>query len=335
MAAIQDYDFPGPGKFNTRFVVFGESQACSAASGPNRLRVNLFDVTGRGIPVAVCLRRLCTSGAGVIPPKKSKVSSAPIAATISHPLRRADRLYRLALWLAFALCLAQAISLPVLITFDGYWYARLAEVLGTSRFAAEWDYLRTPFFPILLKLSCWLFGRQPAAICVLQSAFGFGGICLLGAMLKRSGRPVEAAIVVLLLVCFPTLVTYEHALLTEAGTFFFIALLLYFMTAPVSRPQRRVFELAGVLALGFYHRSSLLYLSPAVAVLYALASLKQRKTSDTLSPRTNARIFAEGHHRPFAAILGCLPLAEQSPRDGADGPSTALWPCQTGRDTAG
>ncbi len=239
-------------------------------------------------------RRVRTGSAEVIPPGGLKGLSNPSATpTTSRPCTGRDRFYRVALWLAFALCIAQAISLPILVIFDGYWYAKLAEIVGTARFAAEWDYLRTPLFPILLKLSFWLFGRQPVAVFALQTAFGFGGICLLGATLKRLGRPVEAAIVVLLLSFFPTLVTYEHALLTEAGTFFFLALLLYVMTAPVSRPQRLVAELVGVLALGYYHRSSLLYISPVVALVYAVASWKQREADHALHCRTNRRIFGE------------------------------------------
>ena len=271
-------------------------QVCRAAFCSHRLHVTLFDAIGGSTcgfgayPVEGA-----EAGLVVMPPRKpEQLSNPPGAATISLPLHGADRLYRLALWLAFAQCLAQAISLPILITFDGYWYAKLAEVLGTSRFAAEWDYLRTPLFPLLLKLSFWLFGWQPLAVCALQSAFGFGGICLLGATIKRSGRPTEAAIVVVLLAWFPTLVTYEHALLTEAGTFFFLALLLYLTTLPMSHPQWQVAGLVAALALGFYHRSSLLYISPATALVYAVASWKHRETTDrTLQRRANRRILGE------------------------------------------
>jgi hypothetical protein len=232
----------------------------------------------------------------VIPPEGTEELSdlqPAVTGGTTPSYKGSDRLYRFALWLAFALCVAQAISLPVLITFDGYWYARLAEVLGTPRFTAEWDYLRTPLFPMLLKLSFWLFGRQPLAVCALQSAFGFGGICLLGATLKRSGRPVEAAIVVVLLSCFPTLVTYEHALLTEAGTFFFLAFLLYVAVLPQSHPQRQVAILVGALALGFYYRSSLLYISPALALVYAVARWTRRETDHAWQWRTSRRILAE------------------------------------------
>jgi hypothetical protein len=200
-------------------------------------------------------------------------------------------LYTIALCVSFVVCIAQMVSLPVLVTFDGYWYARLAEVIGTARFAKEWDYLRTPLFPILLKLSFWLFGRTPLALIALQSAMGFGGIWLLGATLRRWGRTTEAAVTVVLLSAFPTLITYEHALLTEAGTFFFLALLLYVVTAPVVRPGRRALELAGVLALGYYHRSSLLYIAPVVAAVYALSVYQQCATAGPVRGRALRRLL--------------------------------------------
>jgi hypothetical protein len=182
------------------------------------------------------------------------------------------RSYWVALWLTVIICVAELVSLPVVVTFDGYWYAKLAEILGTARFGAEWDYLRTPLFPALLKLFFWLFGRQPLAVSALQMALGFSGIWLLGAALMRTHRTLEAAIVFPLLALFPTLVTYEHALLTEVGTFAFMALLLYVVTAPISRPEWRVAGIAGVLALGYYYRASFLYISPVVALVYAVGA---------------------------------------------------------------
>src|ERR1035438_2597274 len=80
------------------------------------------------------------------------MSSVPIISVAAPDAQvGGNRLYAVSLWLSLAVCIVQVVSLPILVTFDGYWYARLAEVLGTSRFATEWDYLRTPVFPVLLK----------------------------------------------------------------------------------------------------------------------------------------------------------------------------------------
>jgi len=213
-----------------------------------------------------------------------------------------DRAYALSFWLSAALCLVQLFSLPILVTSAGYWYARLAEILGTSRFVSEWDYLRTPLFPTLLKVSFWIFGRQALAVAVLQSAFGFGGIWLLGAALKGLGRQLEAAFVMPLLSFYPTLVSYEHSLLTEVGTFFFLAAILYVLTAPVRSPVRRAFELAGLITLGYYHRSSVLYVSTVVAAVYSVSLWSQGTISHRAQERTRLRRTAA------VLIVGVLPF---------------------------
>ena len=217
----------------------------------------------------------------------------PITTETRSGVRKGTKwLYRGAISLAIIIYLIEAFGVPLLVTFDSYWYAKLAEVLGTARFATDWDYLRTPIFPLLLKLFFRLIGRQPLAVIALQGVLGFGGIWLLSAGLNRVGRKIEAAILFPLLALFPTLVTYEHALLTEIGTFFFLALLLYTVTAPILHPVRRVAELAGVLTLGFYFRSSILYLSPAVALVYAIGARNQAGASGRSIHRISGEALA-------------------------------------------
>src|SRR5215471_652021 len=99
--------------------------------------------------------------------------------------------YTLSLWLSLALCLAHMFSLPIVITFDGYWYAKLADSMGAGGLGENWDYLRTPLFPALLKASFWILGRQPLAIIALQTALAFGGIWLIGATIRRFRPPLE------------------------------------------------------------------------------------------------------------------------------------------------
>jgi hypothetical protein len=179
-----------------------------------------------------------------------------------------NRIYRVGLALAVVICVAELVSLPVFITVDGYWYAKLAEVVGTPRFPSEWDYLRTPLFPVLLKVFFWLFGRQPLAVAALQTTLSFAGIWMLAATLRRIGRTLEAALVFPLLAAFPTLTTYEHSLLTEAGTFFFLSAILFVATSHFSSPARHIVAIIGVLGAAYYHRSSLLYMSPVIGLVY-------------------------------------------------------------------
>jgi 4-amino-4-deoxy-L-arabinose transferase-like glycosyltransferase len=203
----------------------------------------------------------------------------------------AAALYKAAICFAFAVSVIHAVSLPILVTFDGYWYARLAEALGTPRFSGEWDYLRTPLFPALLKCSFWLLGRRALTVIAVQTALGFAGICLLGAALRRLGRTIEAALAIVLLSVFPTLIAYEHALLTETGTFFFLALALYVGTAPARRPAWRTAGLIVVIALGYYERSTLLLMAPVLAFLHLLAARWSGSAPDSV-PRRPLRITA-------------------------------------------
>ena len=114
------------------------------------------------------------------------------------------------------------------------------------------------------------------AVIFLQTCLACGGIYVLGKRLKSFSQPVEAALAVVLLSSYPTLIAYEHLLLTEVGTFFFLSLILYICTSSVKRPLMGAFCLAIALAAGYYLRSSLLYMTPLVAVIYALRTLRRR-----------------------------------------------------------
>ncbi len=165
-------------------------------------------------------------------------------------------------------------GLLILVTYDGRGYIGLAEVLGTSRFATEWDFLRGPLYPLVLKVSFWLFGLRPAAIVIPQAAAAFAGIWLIGDALRKLGRRLAAPIVVLLLGAFPTLVAFEHIVLTEAGSFFFLALLVRLVAAPARRPLVRAVWLTVALALAYYYRASFIWLAPVAAAIFCLSALR-------------------------------------------------------------
>ena len=80
-------------------------------------------------------------------------------------------------------------------------------------------------------MSFWLFGKQPLSAELVTSVAAISGILLLGATVRRIAGELAAAAAVASLAVFPTLVAYEHSVLTEAGTFFFIAAIVYLMVA--------------------------------------------------------------------------------------------------------
>jgi hypothetical protein len=170
----------------------------------------------------------------------------------------------------FAIAVCHIFALPLLATFDSHGYLHLAQILGTSRFPAEWDFLRTPLFPALLKLTFLVFGADALALFFLQAVLGCAGIWLL----SRRARGPRLAAGVLLLAAFPTLIAYEHAFLSEPGTFFFFALLITMLASPRAPSFPGAAWLAAAIGAGFYYRSSLLYLAPLIAAIYVMSAVR-------------------------------------------------------------
>lgn len=177
------------------------------------------------------------------------------------------RQFRVAWILAIGLHLAHLVTLPVLITYDGSWYVWLAEIIGRPGFLREWEYLRTPLMPALLRAAFALFGRQPLAATVLLVAWGCAGVLLLSLLVGRVSGPVWAAVVAVVLSAYPTLVVYEHAILSETGSAFFLAATVYALWRHPPTTLGSTCLLIAVLTLGFYHRSSLLALAPACGLV--------------------------------------------------------------------
>jgi hypothetical protein len=190
--------------------------------------------------------------------------------------RDADRQYRLAVKLAVLFHIVHAMALPAFFSYDSMQYAHLARVLFSPSFPADWDLQRAPLFPFVLHLSFFLGGDQPQAAILPGLLAGLSGVLLLGSVAKRIVGGTYAAVVILVLSAYPYLVSYEHIPLTEIGTFFFLALLVWTLLAVsrISTDRRLSYSIpvatALVLVLGFYHRPTVIYLSPFVSVLYIL-----------------------------------------------------------------
>ncbi|MCY3020072.1 MAG: hypothetical protein NTW87_13730 [Planctomycetota bacterium] len=218
---------------------------------------------------------------------------------------RALRIYRYALVFSLLFTVLHVLSLPLVVSYDGYLYFRLADVIGTSRFPAEWDFLRTPLFPLWLKVFFKLLGRQALAVIALNSLLGLLGCWLTAAALKRMGHPVAAACATLAITLYPTLVGYEHCLLSEAGTFFFVAMLFNLLLWDAG--EKRLLKTAALtltLAAGYYYRPTVLYMAPVAAAIYWLSLSKAARASE--APRT---------WRPWlhAAVVAFLPFLAAAP----------------------
>ena len=208
--------------------------------------------------------------------------------------------YRATIAFAVTLWLGHVLSLPIGITYDGNVYIDMAGVIGSSRFPADWNAARTPLFPLALKVSMWLFGRQPLAAIAVSSLPALCGVLALGFLMKRAYGPLAGGCAILVLSCYPTLTTYGHFVLTETGTFCFIAISLCIVSsAPNGTRQawRNACALAAVIAAGYYWRQNLLVLALPLAAIHAV------RLWNRLVPAPATRWTAIEYWRPQYSVL--------------------------------
>lgn len=175
--------------------------------------------------------------------------------------------YRCAIAFVLLFWLAHLMALPLEITYDGLGYIDLSDVLGSSRFPADWNSTRTPLFPVSLKVAFWVLGRHATTAIFVPAVYALAGILLLGISVRRVAGNLAASTAMVLASLFPTLIAYEHCVLTESGSFFFVALVLSIL---LWRPKRLwvwTVSLTLALAVGYYWRQNILTLVPIAAVV--------------------------------------------------------------------
>src|ERR1700748_1678023 len=204
-----------------------------------------------------------------------------------------QQVYRAAIIFAVAFSFAHLVSLPIGITYDSFQYLDGADILGSSRFPLDWYRNRTPFYSLALKGSFLLFGHQPLAAMLVSTAMGLGAVLLLGRAARLLGGEWCGAGVLVFVGLFPTSVAYQHLILTETGTSFFIALLI---TLALQKPnteraawmQALLFGL--VLAAGYYWRQLLLNLAPVAMALWLMRNWRFVRQGNWFGLRTLGRI---------------------------------------------
>jgi len=185
-------------------------------------------------------------------------------------------LYTLALAMAVVFGLLHLVSIPIGITYDGLEYIKLSDIVGSSQFPARWSPPRAPLFPLALKATFYLVGRQPLAPILLSTSLGLLTILLLTAAARRICGYAPAAAVAVLISFYPTFIAYQHFVLTEAGTTFFLSFVIFLLVwQPVTSGERwqRSILIGAVLSTGYYWRETLQTLAFVAAPLHALSCL--------------------------------------------------------------
>jgi len=193
-----------------------------------------------------------------------------------NKLRSSETLiYRAATAFVVLFWLAHVVLLPVVITYDSFGYIDMAEVLGSSRFPRDWIGIRVPLFPLSLKFAFWIFGRHAITAILVPAGYTLAGILLLGASVKRVAGKFAAAGAMVLISLSPTLISYQHSVLTETGTFFFLSLTLYLLLWTPKRFWVRTVALTLALGIGYYWRQNLLALAPVAALFHGYSRWRE------------------------------------------------------------
>jgi hypothetical protein len=178
--------------------------------------------------------------------------------------------------LFFALsCLGHWIALPLLITYDGHEYLRLGELFGADTFWQAWNPLRTPGFPLALQVALSILGRNALAVQAVPLAFGAFGCLLIADSTRQIAGERAAAVTLVVLGLYPTLVAFEHMILTETGTFFFLALAVRLGVAnprTVRAAWLRALAFGLTLTAGYFWRQTVFAVLPLSAALQAASA---------------------------------------------------------------
>ncbi len=208
-------------------------------------------------------------------PKLNMSLRSVLVARPKSRLSNPDLLFSIGIALVFLITFVHTLALPLIISYDGMEYAHLANVLSGPSIISHWNFYRTPLFPLALNVAFWLGGEQPQSVLMVTTLLGTGGVLLVGLIVRRVAGPTSGAIALVLVSFYPVLIGYEHMLLSETGTFFWLTLLLWSLVclAPVSkaRPIWVACWIALVISLGYYWRPSVLSMAPIAAIGYVCA----------------------------------------------------------------
>lgn len=197
-----------------------------------------------------------------------------------YPARLRDRINRSAFAIgvlfAFGFTLLHFIAVPIGITYDGLQYIHLADVIGSSHFVQQWVPPRAPLFPLTMKVAFWLVGRHALAPTLVSTTLGLTAVFFVGVIARRLCNARIGALAIVLATMYPTSVAYQHFVLTEAGTSFFLsALTVCLLSTP--RNARNAWWKTAILALilscGYYWRETVQTLAIITALLHVLIAI--------------------------------------------------------------
>lgn len=188
-----------------------------------------------------------------------------------HDSDRADRWFGRSLVAVAAFHVLHWVALPLVVSYDGFLYIDHADTIFSPRFPEDYDFFRTPLFPIFIKATFALFGKSAMAFLALNVGMSFCASALLASAVRRFASSGAAIAVLWISALHPLTITYAHCALSETGTFLALATLVWVVANTEERPTVRSI-VAPILALsaGYYFRPTIVYLSLVVGPVLLL-----------------------------------------------------------------
>lgn len=182
--------------------------------------------------------------------------------------------FRVAILISLLFTLAHVAALPLIMTTDSHLYVMQSEISSIDEFLKEWGSFRyrTPIFPLFLKGGFALLGQTGLSAVALGTLQGYIGVLLLAAAIYKRWGAWPGIIVLALNTVNPILVTYEHFLSTEVGSFILLALLVYLFCSHQSLGSWRLSVAVGLaLSAGYYFRPTFQLVYPIAALIVGLS----------------------------------------------------------------
>jgi len=101
---------------------------------------------------------------------------------------------------------AHTLALPLAISYDGYIYIDLGDMLGSPDLPERWHVFRGPLFPLALKVGTAVLGRQANAATAVVTSFGLATALIVGATTRLLVGPLAGAVAMVLIALYPSFV---------------------------------------------------------------------------------------------------------------------------------
>jgi hypothetical protein len=182
--------------------------------------------------------------------------------------------------LIFAVKAVLSVQLKTVLTSDSQQYIWLSELIFKENWTSNWDFLRTPLYPLAIKIFSAVLGKGVLALDLINVTLSSAGIILLASMFWPHRLAVAA--ISCLGIIFSDQLTYENMALTEIGTFFFIALTTRILLAErhiLNHPFLMACLLGLAITIGYYWRPTILYLSLPAAFFFLCLLIRNQNLS--------------------------------------------------------